>query len=46
MRHQQCRKGMDHSTLFDRLWFWTQRVGTFLLLSFVDDPAWLALMFC
>jgi len=22
------------------------RIGSYLLLSFIDDPAWLALMFC
>lgn len=26
--------------------FWTYRVGSYALLNFVDDPAWLALMFC
>lgn len=26
------------------LWFY--RVGGYLLTNFVDDPAWLALMFC
>ncbi|MFZ4480465.1 MAG: hypothetical protein ACOYNZ_11305 [Rhodoferax sp.] len=27
-----------------RLWFY--RVGAFLLLNVIDEPAWLALMFC
>ena len=26
--------------------FWSIRIGCFLLLSFIDDPAWLAMMFC
>jgi hypothetical protein len=26
--------------------FWSIRIGCFLSLSFLDDPAWLALMFC
>lgn len=26
------------------LWFY--RVGVFILLNVLDDPAWLALMFC
>ena len=26
--------------------FWGQRIGSYLLLSFMDDPAWLAFMFC
>jgi hypothetical protein len=37
------------STLFelkDRAEVWFYRVGSFLLLNLMDDPAWLALMFC
>ncbi len=26
--------------------FWFYRIGGFILLNIVDDPAWLALMFC
>jgi hypothetical protein len=26
--------------------YWSIRIGSFLLLSFLDDPAWLAMMFC
>ncbi len=26
--------------------FWSIRIGCFLLLSFLDDPAWLAMIFC
>jgi len=26
--------------------FWFYRVGGFVLLHVLDDPAWLALMFC
>lgn len=26
--------------------FWFYRVGGFVLLNLVDDPVWLALMFC
>lgn len=25
---------------------WVYRIGSYVLLNFVDDPAWLALMFC
>lgn len=25
---------------------WVYRVGGFLLINVIDDPAWLALMFC
>jgi len=41
------------STLFDpsgaaigRLQFWFYRIGGYLLLNVIDEPAWLALMFC
>lgn len=30
----------------ETLEFWFYRVGGFVLLNLVDDPAWLALMFC
>jgi len=26
--------------------FWFYRIGGFVLLNVLDDPAWLALMFC
>jgi hypothetical protein len=26
--------------------FWAYRLGAYLLLNVIDDPAWLALMFC
>ena len=26
--------------------YWTYRVGAYCLLNLVDDPAWLALIFC
>lgn len=31
---------------WDRIEFWCYRVGGFILLNVIDDPAWLALMFC
>jgi hypothetical protein len=30
----------------EMLEFWLYRVGGFVLLNLVDDPAWLALIFC
>lgn len=30
----------------DRLELWLYRIGTYLLINVMDDPAWLALMFC
>jgi hypothetical protein len=26
--------------------FWTYRVGGYIVLNVLDEPAWLALMFC
>ena len=26
--------------------FWLYRIGAYLLINVIDDPAWLALMFC
>ncbi len=26
--------------------YWTYRFGGFILLNVIEDPAWLALMFC
>jgi len=37
---------MSWSELLRGLEFWGYRIGSYLLLSFADDPAWLALMFC
>jgi hypothetical protein len=34
------------SALFAHLEVWTYRVGVFVVLNVLDDPAWLALMFC
>jgi hypothetical protein len=41
------------STLFDPTpgltgWaeFWLYRIGAYLLINFIDDPVWLALIFC
>ena len=32
--------------LRDTLTLWCYRSGVFLVLNVLDDPAWLALMFC
>jgi len=32
--------------LKDRAEYWVYRVGAYLLINVIDDPAWLALMFC
>jgi hypothetical protein len=32
--------------LKDRAEFWIYRIGGYLLINVIDDPAWLALMFC
>jgi hypothetical protein len=26
--------------------FWLYRIGAYLLINFIDDPVWLALIFC
>jgi hypothetical protein len=30
----------------DRAVLWLYRIGAYLLINVIDDPAWLALMFC
>lgn len=37
---------MNWTEFSAQLEFWALRIGSYLLLSFMDDPAWLALMFC
>jgi hypothetical protein len=32
--------------LFERIETWTYRIGVFVLLNVLDDPAWLAMIFC
>lgn len=32
--------------LKDRTRLWIYRIGAYLLINVIDDPAWLALMFC
>ena len=34
------------SGAMSRAQFWLYRFGGYLLLNVIDDPAWLALMFC
>jgi hypothetical protein len=33
-------------TLQDQLAFWFYRGGAYVLLNLIDEPAWLALIFC
>lgn len=37
---------MNSNELILALEFWVYRVGAFVLVNVLDDPAWLALMFC
>ena len=30
----------------DQAELWLYRIGAYLLINVIDDPAWLALMFC
>jgi hypothetical protein len=32
--------------LFERAQYWAYRLGGFVVLNVLDDPAWLALIFC
>jgi hypothetical protein len=34
------------STSLERAHYWLYRIGAYLLINVIDDPAWLALMFC
>jgi len=34
------------SDVRERVELWVYRIGGFLLINVIDDPAWLALMFC
>jgi hypothetical protein len=37
---------MNQAELFASLQVWAYRVGGYLVVNVLDDPAWLALMFC
>jgi hypothetical protein len=37
---------MNWTDLTTALQFWIYRVGGYLVLNILDEPAWLALMFC
>jgi len=37
---------LTSSELLAQIEYWLYRSGNYVLLNFVDDPAWLALMFC
>jgi hypothetical protein len=34
------------SNLIELAEYWTYRLGAFVVLNILDDPAWLALIFC
>jgi hypothetical protein len=34
------------SAFFAQIEIWTWRVGVFVVLNVLDDPSWLALIFC
>lgn len=38
--------GTSPWTRQDQLLYWSYRIGGYLLLNVLDEPAWLALMFC
>ena len=37
---------MNWVELSPRLELWGYRISTFVLLNTIDDPAWMAMMFC
>jgi hypothetical protein len=37
---------MSRSDLVSHLVYWLHRLDGYLLANVIDDPAWLALMFC
>lgn len=37
---------MNRSELVSQLVFWLHRLDAYLLTNVIEDPAWLALMFC
>ena len=37
---------MNQAELFVTIQLWAYRVGGYVVLNVLDDPAWLALMFC
>lgn len=39
-------RAVDHDEPFARIQLWMYRVGVYVVLNLVDDPAWLALIFC
>ena len=40
------RLKMNWNDFSFRLEFWGYRIGSYVVLTFIDDPAWLAFMFC
>ena len=40
------QQALTWADLKARTELWVYRIGTYLLINVMDDPAWLALMFC
>jgi len=38
--------GMSWRDFAFRLKYWEVHIGSYLMLTLIDDPAWLAFMFC
>ncbi|MBK6009285.1 hypothetical protein JJB11_24565 [Ramlibacter ginsenosidimutans] len=50
-RRPDCGAALTLASVFTaefiaRAEFWAYRVGVFVILNVLDDPAWLALIFC
>jgi hypothetical protein len=39
-------RGVDTVDFFSHAQYWGYRLGVFVVLNVLDDPAWLALIFC
>lgn len=44
--HLGYLRGLDWSQRMDVLQLWGYRVGIYAAINLLDEPAWLALMFC
>lgn len=45
-RMNRMRIGVSFDELLFSARLWTYQIGSYAILNLLDDPAWLALMFC
>ena len=46
LRMNWMRVGVNFNELLFSARLWTYQLSSYAILNFLDDPAWLALMFC